>query len=131
MTKITNSNISFTSKITVLTGGSVHKVSGKNVTLSVFPSDSIKCDSFISICSDTAEGIMVDPWHPDKKAQSLQSFIPARYLNFYVETKEQTKEIIDTFTHAKNIGNRNFKIEENAEKDGLFTISVDHLKDEA
>lgn len=125
MTKITNSNIPFTSKITVLTGGSVHKISGKHVTLSVLPSDSSKCHSFVSICSDTPEGIMVDPWHPDKKAQS---FIPARYLNFYVKTKEQTQEIVDTFTHAKNIGNRKFKIEHN-ENDGLFDIKEDYARD--
>lgn len=125
MAKITNSNIPFTSKITMITRDGIHKINGKNVTLSVLPSDSSKCHSFVSIWADAADAIKVNPWHPTDQAKS---FFPTRYLNLYVKTKDQADEIENTFNHAKNVGNRNFEITHDEEK-GLLDIKESYIKE--
>lgn len=145
--KVTNSKTPFTCKSKILSAGSIHHIKGENVTLNVFHSDSTKCDYFVSIWADTPDAIMVNPWHPDKKTES---FIPARYLNLYLKTKEQTKdflaalnptkidlhlknddlknEFLEIFNLAKNQGNRNFLIEHN-EKGGVLDIKESYVSE--
>lgn len=146
--KVTNSKTPFTCKSRIITGGSIHKIKGENVTLNVFHSDSPKCDYFVSIWADTPDAIMVDPWHPNKNPNNkAESFIPARYLNLYLQTLEQTHELLnkvnnvkyklhfrteeDTQKFLKDFKpieipeNRKFEIEHNEEK-GLLDIKEDY-----
>lgn len=138
MTKITNSNIPFTSKISMLTRDGFHNINGEKVTLNVFHSDSPKCDYFVSIWADADDAIMVDPWNSVKAGEKL---VPARYVNLYLKTKEQTKELLaalnpgkidlhlktgkkkqkflDISDNAKNKGDRNFEIEHDEKQEFL------------
>lgn len=127
MIKINNSPTPFIPKITVITRDGVRKIDGQNVTLNILPSDNSVSKSFISIWAEKDDAIMASPWHPDKKGES---FVPSRYFNFFVKTQDQTDEIENTFNHVKNVGNRNFKIEEDEKNLGFFKINVDYSKDE-
>jgi hypothetical protein len=124
MAKISN-NISFRSRVTIITRDGIHKIQGKEVSLSLLPSGFSNCHSFVSICADTDNAIKVNPWHPTEKSKS---FVSARYLNLYMKTKAQTEAILKVFKDTMTVSKRNYVINHD-EKNGLLDIRECYLMD--